>query len=693
MTSAQHFHLLMACVYVVVSQLTPATAWSDTLPSGAVARCGSNRLWVGDWIRRIAVSPNGRTIATVRYISSRREGVADKSKLEIWDAVHGNVKSILYEGEQSPGRILFSPDGKYLAVSMYPGDLCLYQLSNGRRLWSTRIADERHSDFRLAFFRKGETIVACRPEDAACISLFDSSSGRQRTISTNQRLSTVLDIQIHPDNAHVILATPESLLTINSVNSAEHSIKVEYNRPAIAANLSMDGALVGFLYDKYIHVYETIGGRRLTARGLMYPCEADDRELPYPVVAFSADSKLLAVPVLESGAVDLINWQTGGILYRLRGIDGSIHALAMAASANVLVVGAERRIHVLHTDTKTENPLTNCHDDIIAATISECGTTVVTTGSNSVRVWNADDGRLRFVLPGIRNGVVNPAGTAIVGLRDRDRLQIWSTDKGEQTGEEKLRTWVQPSDRRGAVEDDGRKENVGLLAVSGFGEDYVYLVDGRHLFFWSRDTDQYRHALPVGNVRDRILAISGDGRKLALAGGYTIWVYDVKAAARIGNVGEKGFDIGALTISGDGMCVAAMCYRSEDPGRGGIYIDIWSIVDRKRLYRLDVTASCQAVNSLIQNKSTPLSFSADGAVLAVGTDDGRVMLIALKTGMGTFTRVGHRAPVVALDCSSRKRRLVSGSYDGTALVWDLDQLLAPAESKARDDPAVRKADQ
>jgi WD40 repeat protein len=67
-----------------------------------------------------------------------------------------------------------------------------------------------------------------------------------------------------------------------------------------------------------------------------------------------------------------------------------------------------------------------------------------------------------------------------------------------------------------------------------------------------------------------------------------------------------------------------------------------------------------------------LAFSPDGRTLAVGDAEGAIHVVELASGQlrHTFSG-GHQAGIMALIYSEDSERLISGSEDTTALVWDL----------------------
>ena len=75
----------------------------------------------------------------------------------------------------------------------------------------------------------------------------------------------------------------------------------------------------------------------------------------------------------------------------------------------------------------------------------------------------------------------------------------------------------------------------------------------------------------------------------------------------------------------------------------------------------------------------PVAFSADGKLLAIGFGRGRgeVRLIDLATWETVAVLTDFGSAPHAMTFSADGKSIITGLYDGTALVWDLARVLGP----------------
>src|SRR5262249_53767921 len=97
--------------------------YGDPLPKGALARLGTVRWRLGEAGNAIALAPDGKTVVA-----------AGAGMLRFWDAVTGKELRRLDVKEDAILDVVFSPDGKTLAVLGWKDQFRLLDAESGREL-------------------------------------------------------------------------------------------------------------------------------------------------------------------------------------------------------------------------------------------------------------------------------------------------------------------------------------------------------------------------------------------------------------------------------------------------------------------------------------------------------------------------------------------------------------------------------
>ncbi len=156
-------------------------------------------------------------------------------------------------------------------------------------------------------------------------------------------------------------------------------------------------------------------------------------------------------------------------------------------------------------------------------------------------------------------------------------------------------------------------------------------------------------AIGSGN---RAVALSSDGRTLAVASGIGVWLYDGATARTLALLPSSG-RVNSVSFSPDGGTLATV---SED---GTVLL--WDVVTRSEAATLDVSAG----------RVTSVVFSPEGDMLAAASEDGAVQLWDAASRSQTATLEGHSDNVNSVVFSPDGGTLATASEDGTVLLWDV----------------------
>jgi WD40 repeat protein len=314
---------------------------------------------------------------------------------------------------------------------------------------------------------------------------------------------------------------------------------------------------------------------------------------------------------------------------------------------------------------------------------------VLVTGSRdgTLRTWEADTGRELRVFSGHPNAIVAAAfsrdGRTMASVDIGGIACLWET----ATGKERHRFQLAP--------DPGSAwRRMSGLTLSSDGTILVFLHGDGVISLWNTATGQKIRQLEVQGAWLTAVALSPDGKILAAGTSESdqtlptvyLWRLDsenendvcrIKPAAP--NPGEsppwnwysdRGERMDALMFSADAKLLVGCRGRITKYG-GGTYdhtIHTWEIATGEELFKLKPT-----------HEPAVLALSPDGKSLLlvptgrIGADRGGLAgfsLWDLPRGKLLGWVEGHRAGVQCLAFSHDGRRLATGSYDNTALVWE-----------------------
>ncbi|MGC4005985.1 MAG: WD40 repeat domain-containing protein [Pirellulales bacterium] len=295
--------------------------------------------------------------------------------------------------------------------------------------------------------------------------------------------------------------------------------------------------------------------------------------------------------------------------------------------------------------------------------------------------------------PVVTGVAISPDGKLLASAGDDHIVRMWRMSDGELLHRFREHTdWVR------------------AVSFSPDGARLVTAGDDRSLRIWDVRQGTLLKALPEQPLGIRAARFSPQGQTVVAAGfDQMVRIYDVREAKQIRTAEAPCPDMRAVGFSLDGMRVAA-------GGRDG----------RLRLFNVNDDQDTPAVGAHSQ-RMRAIAFSPDGQSLVTAGEDSNVVVwdpIALKprakflvrgskimsvawcgprtvAAGGTDNLVhlfdvvtqqeiavlgGHTGTIAALDSDLAGRVLVSGSFDTTARIWNIEAVTTGATTARNDAP-------
>lgn len=211
--------------------------------------------------------------------------------------------------------------------------------------------------------------------------------------------------------------------------------------------------------------------------------------------------------------------------------------------------------------------------------------------------------------------------------------------------------------------------HTGKLFTLAFSPDSALLasgaIDENTVRVWDVASGRQLRALSDHAGWIRAVAFAPDGKTLA-SGSFdsTVKLWDVASGDLLHTLSGHTAFISTVAFAPDGKTLAT----SSADGR----VLLWDVASGAQRTGFSFEPAPN-LNTGAPLWATGLAFSKDGATLAVGSEDGSIVLVDAGSGANRSTLLGHSGIVVsrALVFAPDGKTLASGSFDGTVRLWDV----------------------
>jgi RNA polymerase sigma factor (sigma-70 family) len=637
----------------------------DPLPPFALARMGTTRLRHEGAVHCVAVSPDGKIIAS----GSDWPDVCAR----LWDAETGQELHRL----NLDGRVFavaFSPDGRTVASGSEDRTVRLWDVKTGKE--TARLEGHEAAVSAVAFTPDGKLLTSVGPDGS--VRVWEVSTGKA-TGRLKVGNSPFLGMALSPDGKWLATAVPslqgpgkgEDAVVVWSLKTGAEAARFSSPRPAKdftffgGVAFSQDGKLLAAGgWDDGIRIYDAATWKEV--RRLKK--QVDGGGLGFCSVAFSPDGKLLASgdPFNRVGVWDVA---TGEKRWGAEGdpsyvpafhVYSPLSAVAFTPDGKGLVTGSDDcTVRLWDAAGPRERTFGGHRWSISSVAFSPNGKTLASAGWDlGIRVWDSPTGHELASLKGHAGPTgqppiflrlaFRPDGRTLISAALDGTVRFWDPGAGKEIcSVERDRPGSQPF----VLSADGRWFAAGGFA-GGAWSVRVWDVDG--------GKEVHRFATP-GELD--VLAFGADGKALAGAcRDRRVRVWDLTAGKESRTLSGPTNVIHALAFSPDGKQLAAAGGNRTSGERPDLSIWRWDLTTGKVLPRLPGHEG---------GPVRALAFSPDGKVLASGGTNRTIRIWELATRGQRCQLPGHLGAVLTLAFSPDGKALASGSADATVLVWDV----------------------
>ncbi|MDE2887986.1 MAG: hypothetical protein OXR72_07200 [Gemmatimonadota bacterium] len=609
------------------------------LPKAATVRLGKGTMGEGD--RAVALSPDGQCLAVA-------------SAIGVWLYESATSRALALLSTESPVHsVAFSLDGT-LASGLDNGMVELWDVESGKTVGVLRHAD--WGRVTAVVFSPDGTRLASGSRDQV-IKLWNVETRREiGTWEVPREENSVWSVSVDfsPDGTRLVSGFQDGTVRLWAVATHSEVAALEGHTDGVTSvSFSPDGRLLasaGGWSDPTVRLWDaarqtevaTLRGHRNEVRSVAF-------SRPKGGTLASAGGRL-------DPTVRLWDVATRVLITTLEEHTGSVHSVTYSRDGGTLASGAaDGRVLLRDLDSRNAIGLSG-HESLSAMALSPDGR-VLAAGNpdGTVTLWDAATRSQISNLEGHTDRVAalsfSPDGSLLAGAggwQDKT-VRLWDVRTQEPVGT--------LEGHSGAVTSVTFSPNGTLLASAGGWSDASVRL-------WDVGTQELIGTLEGHTDRVASVSFSADGALLASVGGHedkTIKLWDVKTGDQIATLEGHTGSVDDVAFAPEGAILAS-------GARDGI--KLWD------------TGTRQQVGALEGRGGNTVSFSRDGTMLASGSWRG-VTLWDVATRNVITPLEGHARWVNHVALSPDRMALVSGSDDGTILLWDVSEWTGPRPSAMR----------
>jgi WD40 repeat protein len=674
------FGAVLVVVVVLSLAASPAAAqekpltdnYGDPLPKGALQRLGTVRYRQNAPIDSFAFAPDGKIYATAA-------NTPKEPTVRLWTTATG--KEIRRCAAPDKIRqVLFAPDGKTVAAACGT-DLVFWDAATGKKL--RQFVGHRFGITCFAWSQDGKSIAAAGARESLkqyTICLIDAESGKPiREFGGHDTAIGVIAFSRDGKRLATSSADQSGGAFVVSVwdtatGQELHHLALSHivwGKPTIdphATRVATDR--MDEKGDEYLDMWEIASGKKLWSRKV-------DALYSH---AFSPNGDALVLS-MGQGTIELCD-PTSGKLLRGFAADGVIGVITgLDATGTLLATTAGTHTAIVRVrDLKSGQAISNQdgHSDWIVKVMAGAnGATVVTASMDrTVRLWQSSSTTTLAIIR--EQSVLNlsadvSADGKILATTDRSKKKVRLVEL--PSGKDKYAPVTDSAEMmwRFALSPDGKQLITHYRNKPYFPDPTVpkqdrydtksrKITDDNCLKVWDLATG--KHVRSLSCDEDWVLGVvfSPDGVGL-LTWGHNLVFYGTRKGTELWWLPVRSYNV---VFSVDGCWLVT---HGDALGKNN------TVRSRFRIWEVATAQLIGELDEIVEGNL--LAIAPDGRTLIVGggaSDSGAILFWDLQTGKLAGRVDGHLSHVGTAAFSADGRVLVTGSTDGTALVWDVKQL-------------------
>lgn len=624
----------------------------------------------------LAISPDGRTL-----LSGARDGT-----LKTWD-VFLPLPVARWNGPEAPIKppikaSAISADGTWTVSGGADGELLVWQTEKGTLL---RQLPGHTADITEIAIGPHDLVIASG--DAAGIVHLHSAEDGSPLGKLSAHTGAIRGLALHPKDPLLITAGGEGLLKVWQLPLTPPQELAGHEGPMHGVAFSADAKLaVTGGEDKKVRLFDTATGQSVRQFVASSPIEA---------VALNPDATLVAAAG-EDGVLQIWETADGSPRGSLAGHEGPVSGLAFRPDRREIAsTGADGTVRLWRLPEPSTS-LAGHEMPVHAVAVSQDGKLAATAAADpTIRIWDPTEGKLTRTLPGnqedsFRAVAISQDAQQIAAGQASGAIRLWNSEDDQPLGE--------------LLGHEGPIRGLNFLPE---GNRLLSTGDDGLLRLWNLPTAAPREL--AGNTDSvQAVATSADGKRVYTgAADGSICLFETETGKLVWKFQGQEVAVAALALDPKNTRLAAASEEGE--------IRIWAIDQDKppsaeANHRL--LGHVGRVHSLAFHPEGPqiASAGADGTLrlwnvppeakqfseepwpvraFAVSPDATKIAMAGIvkekpiiqvreaATGKVIATLSGHDSEITAVAFSQDGNKLVSGSIDKTAKVWDLAQAPFP----------------